>query len=101
MHTQTQIMGTKTIGLREDVYEELRARKRDNESFTDVVDRLLDEAAPDWRETFGTLPGEDMADLEAVVERSRSATGRSQADRQREVTETFRAGEERDGTETA
>ena len=36
-------MPTKTIGVREEVYERLRARKRDDESFTDLIDRLIDE----------------------------------------------------------
>jgi len=40
-------MGTKTIGVKEDVYDRLKARKRDGESFTDLVDRLLDEAQTD------------------------------------------------------
>ncbi|MCL9817453.1 antitoxin VapB family protein [Natronocalculus amylovorans] len=39
--------GTKTIGVKEDVYDRLKARKRDGESFTDLVDRLLDEAQTD------------------------------------------------------
>ena len=48
-------MGTKTIGLREDVYDRLKAQKREGESFTDVVDRLIEESAADWRAGFGTL----------------------------------------------
>lgn len=44
-------MGTKTIGLREDVYERLRERKRGDESFTDLIDRLLEESSTDWRDT--------------------------------------------------
>ena len=48
-------MPTKTIGVREEVYERLRARKRDDESFTDLIDRLIDESEGDWREGFGSL----------------------------------------------
>jgi predicted CopG family antitoxin len=94
-------MGTKTIGLREDVYERLRARKRDGESFTDLVDRLLDESNADWRETFGSLSGTDVDDLEAVVDRSRTTTSQGHAGRQREVTEAFEDLEDQDGNETA
>jgi predicted CopG family antitoxin len=75
-------MGTKTIGLREDVYERLKARKRDDESFTDLVDRLIDETTADWRETFGSLPEKEMAELERITRWSREATGHSLADRQ-------------------
>ena len=74
-------MGTKTIGLREDVYERLKARKREDESFTDLVDRLIDETTVDWRETFGTLPGEKATALEQVATRSRTATGEGLGDR--------------------
>lgn len=35
-------MGSTTIRLDEDVYEKLRAVKRDDESFSDAVSRLID-----------------------------------------------------------
>lgn len=94
-------MGTKTIGLREDVYERLRERKRGDESFTDLIDRLLEESSTDWRETFGTLPEEEASALERAVERSRAAASRGHADRQRTTTEAFEAAGEDDGDETA
>lgn len=75
-------MGTKTIGLREDAYERLKARKRDDESFTDVVDRLLEETTVDWRDGFGTLSEGEMDDLERIVDRSRRQTGEGLANRQ-------------------
>ena len=82
-------MGTKTIGLREDVYERLKARKREGESFTDVVDRLIDETTVDWRQTFGSLPAEEAAQLERVAARSRRATGHGLARRQDRALEAF------------
>jgi predicted CopG family antitoxin len=82
-------MGTKTIGLRKDVYERLRARKRDDESFTDLVDRLIDVSTADWRETFGTLPTEEGDELEAIARQSREMTGQGRADRQRAVVDAF------------
>ena len=82
-------MGTKTIGLREDVYERLRARKREGESFTDLVDRLIDESETDWESTFGTLPSADAAELETIVRRSRERSGHSAADRQRDALRAF------------
>jgi predicted CopG family antitoxin len=36
-------MGTKTIRVSEEIYERLEARKRDDESFTDLLERLTDE----------------------------------------------------------
>lgn len=78
-------MGTKTIGLREEVYERLRARKREDESFTDLVDRLLSEAKADWREGFGTLAPEEADELEHLVARSRQRLDEGLADRQFEA----------------
>lgn len=82
-------MGTKTIGLREDVYERLKARKREGESFTDLVDRLIDETSHDWRETFGSLDTGEAAELERLAAQSREATGRGLADRQTRALEAF------------
>lgn len=78
-------MGTKTIGLRDDVYERLKARKREDESFTDLMDRLLDEATVDWREGFGTLSAEEADELEEVVADSRDQLAAGLATRQRET----------------
>jgi predicted CopG family antitoxin len=82
-------MGTKTIGLREDVYERLKARKRDDESFTDLIDRLIDESSVDWRETFGSLSSEEADELERVAARSRETTGHGLSGRQEEAFEAF------------
>lgn len=90
-------MGTKTIGLREEVYERLKSRKREGESFTDAVDRLIDESSVDWRETFGTLPDEEGEKLERVAARSREATGEGLADRQHEAIEALADDRETDG----
>ena len=80
-------MGTKTIGVREDVYERLRARKRDDESFTDLMDRLLDESKGDWREGFGTLDEDDAAELEELVEQSRERLNEGLVTRQQNALE--------------
>lgn len=40
-------MTTKTIGIKAEVYERLAAEKREDESFTDTIDRLLDTATAD------------------------------------------------------
>lgn len=75
-------MGTKTIGISEEVYERLRARKRADESFTETLDRLLDESIPEWREGFGALDDSEASELEELVADSRQATGRGLAERQ-------------------
>lgn len=80
-------MGTKTIGVKDDVYDRLKARKREDESFTDLVNRLLDEATTEWDEGFGTLDAEEAEDLEQVVETSRKQTSAGLAERQQEALE--------------
>lgn len=47
-------MGTKTIRVREEVYERLKARKRPDESFSDLLDRLTDRDAQ-FEQGFGAL----------------------------------------------
>jgi predicted CopG family antitoxin len=66
-------MGTKTIDIREEVYERLKAQKRGDESFTDTVERLLEETKPDWREGFGTLSTVEAEKVERVAGRSDSS----------------------------
>ena len=78
-------MGTKTIGLRNDVYERLKARKREDESFTDLMDRLLEETTADWREEFGTLAEEEAQELEQIVAHSRDQTSEGISTRQQEA----------------
>ena len=93
-------MGTKTIGLREDAYERLKARKRDDESFTDLVDRLLEETTVDWREGFGTLSETEVDDLEDAVRDARIRTSEGLANRQRDAIEAI-SRDEGDSDETA
>jgi predicted CopG family antitoxin len=71
-------MGTKTIELRDNAYERLKARKRKGESFSDLVDRLLDEGQADWREGFGTLGHEEAEELEQAVETTANCGHRSE-----------------------
>ena len=80
-------MGTKTIGLRDDVYERLKARKREDESFTDLMDRLLDETSTDWRQEFGTLSKDDAHELATIVAESRAQTSEGLSTRQQQALE--------------
>jgi predicted CopG family antitoxin len=62
-------MASKNIGIREDVYERLKAHKRGDESFSETLDRILHELDSDWRTNAGFLTDDEAADLEAEVAR--------------------------------
>ena len=71
-------MGSKTIRLDDDVYSKLRAAKREDETFSEAVERLI--GAPSLTELAGILDSDtvdgmrdaideaDEADAEAVEE---------------------------------
>jgi predicted CopG family antitoxin len=69
-------MGTKTIGIRSTVYERLAAEKREDESFADTIDRLLEETRTDWRRGLGKYADTDDSEaFERVAEDSKRGTG--------------------------
>lgn len=51
-------MSSKNISVREDTYEKLRARKRGDESFTEVLERLMAEEK-DFEAGFGAWADSD------------------------------------------
>lgn len=68
-------MGTKTIRVREDVYERLQAQKRPDESFSDLLGRLADRKTA-FERGFGTFEGLDLErGLEALDERFEASFG--------------------------
>lgn len=54
-------MGTKTIRVRKDVYEELKAHKRPDESFSDLLERLTSRDLR-FEQGFGALSDVDFED---------------------------------------
>ena len=55
-------MGTKTISIREDVYDMLKSLKRDQESFSDVISKLTKKKGSDIGDYFGTLKDSKILD---------------------------------------
>ena len=81
-------MPTKTIRLDEDVYERLRAVKREDETFSEAVDRLLGGGylldliglwdgtdTGDVRDVLDAVDSDGREDVDAVVERVGSDSG--------------------------
>jgi predicted CopG family antitoxin len=69
-------MGTKTIRLDDEAYERLASRKREGESFSDVVKRVAGERS--LLEIAGILSDEEAETMrETVVERRERSRERS------------------------
>jgi predicted CopG family antitoxin len=64
-------MGTKTVRLEEDVYERVRSQKRDDETFSEAIDRLTGGAS--LLDLEGTLNDEETEDVREAIEESREA----------------------------
>lgn len=79
-------MGTKHVRLDEDVYEAIRARKHEDETFSEAVERLVggpslleiagilsDEEADEFREAADEVDAVDDEDLDDLVDRFEDA----------------------------
>lgn len=71
-------MGTKTIRVREEVYERLKAQKRSDESFSDLLDRLTDRKTQ-FERGFGALKDVDFEEGLAELEKHLDEAFRSGA----------------------
>ncbi|WP_425492681.1 antitoxin VapB family protein [Halorubrum rutilum] len=81
------------------MYDRLRARKRDDESFTDLIDRLIDESEGDWREGFGSLSTADADALREAAGASRERLNESGVERQAEAIDRFGEDADADGVD--
>jgi len=69
-------MGTKTISIRDDVYETLKSMKREDESISDAVERLVTKKKEtDLADFFGVLKdSEVLKGLEEDMNKIRAAS---------------------------
>ena len=69
-------MGTKTISIREDVYESLKSMKREDESISDAVERLINKKREvNLVDFFGVLKdSEVLRGLEEDTKKIRAAS---------------------------
>jgi len=61
-------MASKNISLRRDVYEKLRVEKSPDESFTDVIERLLRSGRPPLTRFSGTISEDTARRMEDALE---------------------------------
>jgi len=64
-YTDTQ-MSSKTISLKEETYERLRREKGEDESFSDVIDRFLDEEEHPLHGLVGLADDDEVARIRAA-----------------------------------
>jgi predicted CopG family antitoxin len=64
-------MGTRTVRLDEDTYERVKSKKREDETFSEAIDRLIGE----WTllDLVGTLSEEEAAAHRRAIERADEA----------------------------
>lgn len=64
-------MGTKTIRLNDEVYERVRAKKRDDETFSEAIDRLT--GGSSLLDLVGTATEQEAEEMREAIDRSREA----------------------------
>ncbi|MDG7001928.1 MAG: antitoxin VapB family protein [Nitrososphaerota archaeon] len=67
-------MGTKTISISDEAYSRLAARKRTNESFTDVINRLTEKKS--ILELAGVLTASEAKEVRSNIRRVRKENAR-------------------------
>lgn len=71
-------MGTKTIRLDDEIYERIRAEKREDETFSEAIERLIGDVS--LLELAGGLSEEAAAEAKAAIRRSREVDRRTARD---------------------
>ncbi len=67
-------MATKTISIREDVYNILTSLKKEGESFSDVIYKLTKKRKPNLRDYFGVLKdSKAINDIEEDIKKMRDS----------------------------
>lgn len=75
VHVHIPSMATKTLTIREEVYDRLKSMKRDDESFSDLLERLSG-SDKDVMSGFGVLADEGGEEFAAGVEEARERMDR-------------------------
>lgn len=81
-------MSSKNITIKEESYNRLKAMKRSDESFSDVIDRLTEDEA-DFRAGFGLFAADSESEpaFSDIIEDERERMDREREDREGRVFE--------------
>ncbi len=77
MYTQMNIMGTKNISLKESAYERLASLKKENESFSDLVERLTKSKTPKYSDLAGIISKDTIETIE-MTRKERKKTDKAE-----------------------
>lgn len=77
-------MGTRTISITDEAYDRLKSAKRDDESFSDVVNRISPGVRLD--DYWGVLDDESADELHDTISDSRNRHGRDYEKRMNRIT---------------
>jgi predicted CopG family antitoxin len=77
-------MGTKSVRLDDTVYERVKAHKREDETMSEAIDRLI--GRPSLHELGGILDGENVDEMRKTIENA----DEEDAEEVEEVVERFR-----------
>jgi len=80
-------MTSKMITIRQEVYDRLNRMKKDKESFSDVISRLLDAQKKDPLQHFGIgkdLPEDELDEFERCITIAREQSRNRQIERHEE-----------------
>ena len=78
-------MGTKTIRLDDEIYERIRAEKREDETFSEAIERLIGDVS--LLELAGGLSEEAAMEAQASIRRSRDVNQQKSREVGRQVME--------------
>ncbi len=67
-------MATKTITIKEDAYKKLKAKKKENESFSDVINREF--GSKSIRNLIGTLSDKEAKNMKDEIKERRKETNK-------------------------
>lgn len=73
-------MATKTLTIMEDAYDMLKAAKKDDESFSDVVRRVCSNKNADLRRFCGIINNETANIIKNTIKKSRAISKRDRYD---------------------